>query len=132
MNTNKIPSIENAKESVDYNENESGEVELSFSTMPGRGFGRSTIKHSKLEKYIELLESINENPSILDTPSDDMIDIMKKTAKVKDGIVSWKTSNGRGSKPTRIMKKDLGELIKFIQDSKNQIEEYIEHNKDAV
>lgn len=129
MNTNKIPSIKHAYDSVDYKENDAGEIELSFSTMPGRGFGKSTIQHNRLKDYIEFLEKINENPSSLDLPNDDMIDIMKKTAKCSGGIVSWKTSNGRGSKPTRIMKKDLNKFIEFIKESKEQIEDYIDSSK---
>ena len=125
MSTDKTPSIKSIKESYECNEDEDGDIEISFSSVPGRGYGKSSIKHSRLKEYINFLEEINEDPSSLEI-SDDMIDIMKKTAKTKYGIISWKTSNGRGSKPTRILKKDLSRLIKFLKDSDVEIQEYLE------
>lgn len=132
MSTDKMPSIKSIKESYEYNENEDGEIEISFSSVPGRGYGKSSIKHSRLQDYINFLKKINEDSSSLEE-SDDMIDIMKKTSKIKDGIISWKTSNGRGSKPTRILQRDLGKLIKFLKDSDLEIKEYLEEeNKNSA
>ena len=125
MSTDKTPSIKSIKESCEYNEDKNGDIEISFSSVPGRGYGKSSIKHSRLKEYIQFLEEVNNDSSSLEQ-SDDMIDIMKKTVKTKDGIVSWKTSNGRGSKPTRVLKKDLSKFIKFIKDSDTQIKEYLE------
>lgn len=132
MSTDKTPSIKSIKESYEYNENENGEIEISFSSVPGRGYGKSSIKYSRLQEYINFLKKINDDSSSLEE-SDDMIDIMKKTSKIKDGIISWKTSNGRGSKPTRILKKDLTRLIKFLKDSDLEIKEYLkEENKNSA
>ena len=124
----KSPSIDNIYESAEWNENSDGEIELSFSSMPGRGFGKSIINEKYLSQYIDFLKKIENNEiSIEEVSSDDMIEVMKKTMKVDDNdVVSWKTSNGRGSKPTRVRKKDIKKFISFLKTSKSEMKEYSE------
>tara|TARA_B100000131_G_scaffold312814_1_gene347392 strand:+ start:1039 stop:1479 length:441 start_codon:yes stop_codon:yes gene_type:complete len=119
------PSVKHAKETFDFVEDEHGNVHASFSTAPGRGYGKSTIPLEDMEGYINFMQKIIDGEIVLtEHESDDMIDIAKSTIKEKNGIVSFKTANGRGTKPTRILKKDMSRFIKFLKKSQREIEEY--------
>ena len=128
MSTNdKIPTATHARDTAEFIEDDDGNVYLSFSTTPGRGYGKSMIPINEIPSYISFLKKVMDDTTVVtkhDEHSDDMLDVMKRTFQDKDGILSWKTSTGRGTKPTRILKSDGEKFVKFLKDANKEMVEY--------
>lgn len=89
---------------------------VSFSTNKGKGSGVQSIPVSEFEDYVSALESIVDNgvPE-KDSHTYTAAEMVQRTVSQKDGIVSFRVQDGKGSKPAKIPSNLLKETVSLLR-----------------
>ncbi len=127
QNQETIPSMEEVYKSKDVEQNEeSGDIQIVFKTEPGIGRGINRVPYNRLTEYLSILEGFVSNPPQEQSRDCDVIEVVKNTAAMSNGIISHSWEYGKGKKPLKILQSELPDLISFLQEQSEQIQSYLD------
>ena len=129
-NQETIPSMEEAIKSKDIEVDNDGNIQVSFKTEPGIGRGINRVPHSRMAEYLQVLEGFVENPPTEESRDCDVIEVVKNTAALNDGVISHSWEYGKGKKPLKILQSELPQLISFLKECNEEIVAYLDGNMD--
>lgn len=89
---------------------------VSFATNKGKGTGAQTMPVSEFREYVETLAEY-ANLGVPDSGEEGSIsaaESLRRTIKVDDGILSFRTRSGKGSKPAKFAADSLGDVAKLL------------------
>lgn len=112
-------AVTKARETADLLiDEESGEHILSVAFCGGKGTGAQQINVSRFNDFVAALSHYAEN-GVQKAAKPDMneIDILHSSIGIDDeGMISFRTSSGRGAKPTRISPDQLSNVVAYLRD----------------
>ena len=91
------------RQTMSVSKGDEGVAEVSFATNKGKGSGAQTIP---VEHYAEVVETLQEfaESGFEETAEDNLspAETIRRTIRLQDGVVSFRTRSGKGAKPARI------------------------------
>ncbi len=130
---NKVQSvIENIKESLSvFQDDESGQVMVSFSPNEGKGTGSQIMPVTEFSDYVTQIEAfasegLPEEGDLHLTAAE----TARKTAAVTEGVLTCRTTSGKGAKPARYPVGQLGEIAAFLRSTVSAVEAAVSEVED--
>ena len=87
-----------------------------YSPNSGKGTGAQSIPVQQMNDLLAFLESVVDGG----IPANGMLsaaDVARATIAEEDGVYTFRTSSGKGSKPVHVKKADLAEFIDLTRDA---------------
>jgi len=97
---------------------------VSFKTNDGKGSGAQAMPISEFREYVTALQSIAENG----IPEEEeqqytAAQMVQRTIANKDGVISFRVRNGKGSKPAKVPADSLSDVASLLQSTLDAVEE---------
>jgi hypothetical protein len=92
---------------------DNGQDWFQFSPNAGKGTGAQTVLMGQMRELIEFLNEV----SVDGIPAGGMLsaaDVARATIAEEDGIYTFRTSSGKGSKPVHVRKAELAEFVEIL------------------
>jgi hypothetical protein len=104
--------------------NDDGEIMVTFTTNRGKGSGSQVMPYQEFRAAVQVLmeaatQGIPENTQDENLPASEVI---KRTIAVEDGIVSFRTKNGKGAKPARFSVDDFAAVADLLASTVDAVE----------
>jgi hypothetical protein len=94
-------------------------VTLAFNK--GKGSGTQTIPTSEYSEVVSLLdEMITEGVPESSAPQS-VIDVMRQTATIENGCLTFRLRNGKGSKPVKIPLNEAREVLATLREAEGAV-----------
>ena len=112
------------KQTLSVKPDDDGVVVASFTTNKGKGSGAQILPCTEFRAAVAVLVDAANNgiPEVSDDdniPADEMI---RRTLRVEDGIVSFRVKGGKGAKPARIPLDQFAEVVKLLASTVDAVE----------
>ena len=96
---------------------------VSFATNRGKGSGAQTMPVSEFREYVEALQSVAENG----IPEQEQqhytaAQMVQRTIANKDGVISFRVRDGKGSKPAKVPSGALSDVVSLLQSTVEAVE----------
>ena len=96
---------------------------VSFATNRGKGSGAQTMPVSEFREYVEALQSGAENG----IPEQEeqhysAAQMVQRTIANKDGVISFRVRDGKGSKPAKVPSAALSDVVSLLQSTVEAVE----------
>ena len=96
---------------------------VSFATNRGKGSGAQTMPVSEFREYVEALQSVAENG----IPEQEeqhysAAQMVQRTIANKDGVISFRVRDGKGSKPAKVPSAALSDVVSLLQSTVEAVE----------
>ena len=112
------------KQTLRVKPDDDGAIVASFTTNKGKGSGAQILPYTEFRAAVAVLveaatsgiPEVNEDDNI---PADEMI---RRTLRVEDGIVSFRVKGGKGAKPARIPLDQFAEVVKLLASTVEAVE----------
>jgi hypothetical protein len=95
---------------------------ISFAMNRGKGTGAQSMPISEFEDYILALEEVVANGIPEKASAETAADVVRASIQAKDGIVSFRVRNGKGSKPARVPTEDFAEVVDLLRGTLDAVE----------
>ena len=95
---------------------------VSFAMNRGKGTGAQSMPISEFEDYILALEEVAANGIPEKVAAETAADVVRASIQAKDGIVSFRVRNGKGSKPARVPTEDFTEVVDLLRGTLDAVE----------
>jgi hypothetical protein len=103
-----------ATKAVGIGKADDGQAYFQFSPNAGKGTGAQTVLVEEMGELIAFLKEVSENG----IPANGVLsaaDIARATLSEDDGVYTFRTNGGKGSKPVHVKKSDLAEFIEIVE-----------------
>lgn len=115
-NDNNESPIQTVRHTMSVSLDDDGTPLVSFATNRGKGSGSQTIP---VEDYAEVVSTllhyaeagIEERENELFSPAE----TIRRTIRSEDGMISFRTKSGKGSKPAKIPTEMFGEVCELLK-----------------
>lgn len=111
-------AVTKARETANLSfDEEVGEHTLSIAFCGGKGTGAQVVRASLFDEFVNTLAHYAENgvPKA-SRPEMNEVDILRASIQVEeDGLISFRTTSGRGAKPTRIHPDQLQGVVNYLR-----------------
>lgn len=96
---------------------------VSFATNRGKGSGAQTMPVSEFRDYVAALQEVAENG----IPEQEQqhytaAQMVQRTIANKDGVVSFRVRDGKGSKPAKVPSDALSDVVSLLQGTVDAVE----------
>ena len=112
-------AVTKARETANLSfDEETGEHTLSIAFCGGKGTGAQVVRASLFNEFVDALAHYAEN-GVPKSPRPEMNEVQilhSSIAMEEDGLISFRTTSGRGAKPTRIHPDQLQSVVKYLRD----------------
>jgi len=104
--------------------NDDGQIIASFTTNKGKGSGAQILPYAEFRSAVAVLADAAKNgiPEIeeeANVPADEMV---RRTLRIEDGIVSFRVKSGKGAKPARIPLADFEAVVSLLSSTVDAVE----------
>jgi hypothetical protein len=97
---------------------------VSFATNKGKGSGAQSMPVSEFREYVGTLRSIaSEGIPEEDSVERSAAEMVRHTIKQDNGIISFRISSGKGSKPAKVASEEFSEVVELLQGTVDAVED---------
>jgi hypothetical protein len=106
-----------------------GQWTISFITNRGKGSGAQSIPVSELSDAVSALREIADNgiPEVGEAGRIPAGEMIRRTAEIDEGFVTFRVSGGKGSKPARIPASQFPEWVSNLETTVPVIQERVKN-----
>jgi hypothetical protein len=96
---------------------------VSFAVNRGKGSGSQTIPVAEFADYIAALEEVRD-AGIPEVSEEELsaAEMVRKTIKAEDGVISFRVKGGKGAKPAKVGTKDFSEVVELLRSTLDAVE----------
>jgi len=116
-------ALDVVRRTIEVSDNNDGDVVVSFHTARGRGTSPVTLSVSDFNAVVDALSFYAENGINRSEDTRSPADMIHETISVDDGVVSFRTRSGRGSRPTRIPQDEFAAVVNLLSESRDGVAE---------
>jgi len=96
---------------------------VTFSMNRGKGSGAQTMPVTEFRDYVGALQGIaDDGISADEDTSYTAAEMVKRTAKAKDGVISFRVRDGKGSKPAKVAADQIGDVAELLAGTISAVE----------
>ena len=111
------------KQTMSVSLNDDGIAVVSFATNRGKGSGAQAMPVSEFRDYVAALQEIAENG----IPEQEeqhytAAQMVQRTIANKDGVISFRVRDGKGSKPAKVPSDALSDVVSLLQSTVEAVE----------
>ena len=106
---------------VERDDNGSPVVTLAFNK--GKGSGTQVIPASEYSKVISLLQDLVVNGIPEASAPQSVLDVIRQTAAIENGCLTFRLRNGKGSKPVKIPLNEVQEVFATLEEAEPAVRE---------
>jgi hypothetical protein len=108
---------------------EHGNWTVSFITNRGKGSGAQSIPVSELSDAVSALREIADNgiPEVGEAGRIPAAQMIRQTAEIDEGFITFRVSGGKGSKPARIPVNQFPEWVSNLESTVPVIQERVKN-----
>ena len=115
--------IATIKQTMSVSLNDDGTAVVSFATNRGKGSGAQTMPVSEFRDYVAALQEVAENG----IPEQEeqhytAAQMVQRTITNKDGVISFRVRDGKGSKPAKVPSAALSDVVSLLQGTVEAVE----------
>ena len=115
--------ITTIKQTMSVSLNDDGTAVVSFATNRGKGSGAQTMPVSEFRDYVAALQEVAENG----IPEQEeqhytAAQMVQRTIANKDGVISFRVRDGKGSKPAKVPSDALSDVVSLLQSTVEAVE----------
>lgn len=115
--------ITTIKQTMSVSLNDDGTAVVSFATNRGKGSGAQTMPVSEFRDYVAALQEVAENG----IPEQEeqhytAAQMVQRTIANKDGVISFRVRDGKGSKPAKVPSAALSDVVSLLQSTVEAVE----------
>jgi len=106
-------------------DDETGLPTVSFATNRGKGSGAQTIPTAQFAEVIGLLQGYVTNGLPEEFVGEENLpcaEVVRRTIRVEDGLISFRVRNGKGAKPARIPLDSFAEVVELLAGTVQAVE----------
>ena len=112
------------KQTLRVKPDDDGVVIATFTTNKGKGSGAQVLPYAEFRAAVAVLVDAAKNgvPEIEEDdniPADEMI---RRTLRIEDGIVSFRVKSGKGAKPARVPLADFQAVVDLLASTVDAVE----------
>jgi len=112
------------KQTLRVKPDDDGIVMASFTTNKGKGSGAQVMPYAEFRAAVAVLVDAAKN-GIPEVEEDDNIpadEMVRRTLRIEDGIVSFRVKSGKGAKPARIPLADFEAVVSLLASAADSVE----------
>lgn len=106
------PAVDVVKRTIEVKDTEDGTIQVSFHTARGRGTSPVTMSVEQYDDFVSALAFYSENGISEDRTPAEMV---HQSISSEDGVVTFRTRTGKGSRPTRIPAEEFSAVVGLLQ-----------------
>ena len=109
-------AIQTIRQTMSVSTDDNGVPVVSFATNRGKGSGAQTLPVSEFGDYVTALEEIAA--SGIPEASERTLtaaESLRQTIRQEDGIISFRVRSGKGAKPAKVSRDDLGDVAALLR-----------------
>ena len=93
-----------------------GVVVASFTTNKGKGSGAQILPYGEFREAVAVLKDAAENgiPEVSESEDIPAAEMIRRTLRLEDGVVSFRVKGGKGAKPARIPLDHFAEVVELL------------------
>lgn len=96
---------------------------VSFAMNKGKGSGAQSMPVSEFRDYVGTLQSI----SMRGLPEEESVErsaaeMVRHTIKQEDGVISFRISSGKGSKPAKVSAGEFSSVVELLRETVDAVE----------
>ena len=112
------------KQTLSVKPDDDGNVVASFTTNRGKGSGAQVMPYQEFREAVAVLQDAVANgiPEIVEENDLPASEVIKRTIAVEDGVVSFRTKNGKGAKPARFSVDDFAAVVALLSSTVDAVE----------
>ena len=95
---------------------------VSFAMNRGKGSGAQSMPIAEFEDYILALEEVAANGIPEKATAESAAEVVRASIQSKDGVVSFRVRNGKGSKPAKVSVEDFAEVVDLLRGTLDAVE----------
>lgn len=112
------------KQTLSVKPDDNGQVMASFTTNRGKGSGAQVLPFTEFRAAVAVLVDAATNgiPEVTEDdniPADEMV---RRTLRIEDGMVSFRVKSGKGAKPARIAVEDFKAVVELLASTVDAVE----------
>lgn len=112
------------KQTLRVKPDDDGVIMASFVTNKGKGSGTQVLPFAEFRSAVAVLVEAAKNgvPELEEDeniPADEMV---RRTLRIEDGVVSFRVKSGKGSKPARIPLADFADVVALLAGTVEAVE----------
>lgn len=111
------------RQTMSVSVDDDGTSSVNFATNRGKGSGSQTIP---VADYAEVVSTLQEyaDAGIEGREEENLspAETIRRTIRVEDGVISFRTRSGKGSKPAKIPLAQFGEVCALLTDTVSSVE----------
>tara|TARA_B100000131_G_scaffold168442_1_gene162776 strand:+ start:4143 stop:4550 length:408 start_codon:yes stop_codon:yes gene_type:complete len=102
---------------------EDGTPMVSFATNKGKGSGAQAMPVAEFREYVTTLQSIaSEGIPEEEAVERSAAEMVRHTIKQSEGVISFRISGGKGSKPAKVNTDEFSEVVELLQGTVDAVE----------
>jgi hypothetical protein len=114
--------IQTVRSTMSVSIDDSGTPTVTFATNRGKGSGSQSIPVDEFREAVGALQELAERGFERDEVQPSVADTIRSTASCEDGMVSFRTRSGKGSKPARISADSFAEVVSLLASTIDAVE----------
>ena len=95
---------------------------VSFAMNRGKGSGAQSMPIAEFEDYILALEEVAANGIPEKATAESAAEVVRASIQSKDGVVSFRVRNDKGSKPAKVSVEDFAEVVDLLRGTLDAVE----------
>jgi len=101
-----------------------GVVMATFTTNRGKGSGAQVMPYAEFRSAVAVLVDAAANgiPEIEEDDSVPADEMVRRTLRIEDGVVSFRVKSGKGAKPARIPLADFQAVVSLLSSTVDAVE----------
>ncbi len=102
---------------------EDGTPMVSFATNKGKGSGAQAMPVAEFREYVTTLQSIaSEGIPEEEAVERSAAEMVRHTIKQSEGVISFRISSGKDSKPAKVNADEFSEVVELLQGTVDAVE----------
>ena len=111
------------RQTMSVSPSDDGTPMVSFAVNRGKGSGSQTMPVSEFADYVSALEAALAN-GISEVSEDNLsaADMVRKTIRQDDGVISFRVRGGKGAKPAKLPSDSFAEVVELLSSTIDAVE----------
>jgi hypothetical protein len=114
-NTKAEDPVTVVRETLSVVQGDDGEVYVAFTTNKGKGSGLQYVKFSEFPALLSEFRKVADEGIPERTGSQSAVEVFHRTISNEDGTLSFRLSDGKGSKPARLDAATFGKVVAVLE-----------------